>query len=375
MGIFNSNYFSATATESYDLPVVEGAQYDVDNGGAANIAMESYDDMLEVVKAIHKADILELTEASETVMESAIGDIFRKIIDGIKAFFAKVATFFKNLYEKYVVMKKSNKSFADKFKELINGELGDHVKKVTFQGYDYDVLEDGGDKKSMTIVKISEDLNKNIDDMCSEMKTLIGKIVDEKVSQHQSDIDAYKNPNSGVQKALDKSYTPAQFSNASHWRETIKKAEDAVYAVSGIDLKDVSAEDMYKMFRKDATQKTSITWDKAELLKQLETLAELDMKEAKKAESSISKSMDKIIKVVKDCENEYKKGEGPAKSMSVFIAQTSQKSCVNAKSKVLTMCSVYRSCISDYANQIKTATVKAVAEARAAKKDADKSKK
>ena len=110
MGIFNSNFFSDT---TYDVPVAEGLQYDPDFGGAANIAMETYEDMLSVVKAIHVADMIELREGTESViLEGAIGDIFKKIVDGIKNFFSKIAAFFKGLYEKLVIMKKSKKEVA-----------------------------------------------------------------------------------------------------------------------------------------------------------------------------------------------------------------------------------------------------------------------
>lgn len=368
MGIFNSNFFSDT---TYDVPVAEGLQYDPDFGGAANIAMETYEDMLSVVKAIHVADMIELREGTESViLEGAIGDIFKKIVDGIKNFFSKIAAFFKGLYEKLVLMKKSNKDFATKYKTIIDGELGNYIGTVTVQGYNYDqITEKDGDGAAMEIAKISERFNDGIDILCTTIKDSLNDL-NAKVAKNMT--DPYNKASDDDKKRMAKP-SGALMGYATE----VKKAEDAIWTnVAGVIAKTDTAEVFYKKYRGGAESKTSITYNKASLVKALDLLAVLDMKALKNAEKSLTKNMDKIIKTVQDCEKEYKKSDiPPVKNTSVALANKAYNAATQAKSKVLTLCSVYRSCIVDAANQIKTATIKAVSEARDAKKSADKNKK
>lgn len=380
MGIFNSEYFS-TVTESLEeeLPVVEGVQYDYEVGGAANIAMESYEDQLEIVKAIHRADMLELREASETVLEASIKEVFSKIIGVIKGFFGKIADFFKKLHTSYLTMVKTNKSFAKKYTKYIEKNKG-KLDNFSIQGYDYSVFNDGGQKEEDSIVKISDDVNKNLESLTTAIKGALDKFSSNQYNEdRQKNYDAASDDNKG---AIDGTYSKGNISNAdkdtelSKIRDSIDNAADIVFTsikgVQGLEnLKDMTAEAWYKKYRNNATEKKAIPMDATKLIAELKGLETLGAHGAKKAEASLNKSMDKILKCINECEKEYNKAaSGPARTISVMAAQSAQKSCINAKSKILTMCSVYRSCVADFANQTKSATLKAVSIIRANKKAA-----
>lgn len=352
MAFFNNDIFTS------NIPVAEGLQYDVDFGGAANIAMEAYADQLEVVKAIHAADMAELrckargvTESYEfeSVMEASVGEIFTKIKDNIKAFFAKVTKFFRSFYEKFFALNKSNKSFVEKYKPIVE-ELNDdkdfpasftventykYMNYATASKYATTVAENASkalEELSNAVNKAIEGLNKNSNAENANTS---------KIDQLGDAIDA-----------LASSITSKIF--------------EGLPVNSNSNDTGSSTEALYSLYRGGA-DKTSVTYNYSMLISELDAIEEIDVKSMKKTENATTKDYNKILKTIDSAEKTYKaldENSNKQKAVCVSAANTLSSSVTKSKSTVLTSMSVLRTVIGEMCNRTKNATIKAIAMGR-----------
>lgn len=357
MAFFNNENFLTPCT----IPAVEGAQYDPDNGGAANIAMEAYEDQLNVVKAIHAADMAELAckhqckgmtesyvaEQIEAVQEKSIKDIFETIKDALKKFFGKIVTFFKKLYEKFFVYTKSNKSFAEKYKYVIeNIEISGLNVKV--QGYKYE-----------NIKTIAAYIERGVDGVEKELKVL-GDSMSDNLSKLAKDDD----PKRGnyAQEDLRLSMLKNHFGMAS---------------LTDSDLSNSSLSSLLiKKLRGSDDAKGEITYTQSELAAEIETLRGIDVATIKKIEAKMTKEFNKILSNIDKAEKTYVAlpADNSKKSNAVEITRNYHKSVVALKSTCLTAVSAYKTVATEYSNQIKSATMSMITAYKEAKKAANKKK-
>jgi hypothetical protein len=364
MAFFNNENFLTPCT----IPAVEGAQYDPDNGGAANIAMEAYEDQLAIVKAIHAADMAELAckhqyrgmtesyvaEQIQVVQEKSVKEIFETIKDAIKTFFGKIVTFFKKLYEKFIMLTKSNKSFAEKYTKVLNNL--DSGVKVTVTGYDYDGID-----------KITSTIEKGVDAAEAKLKELATGI-----DSALNDLSNDKTPN-------ENNYT---FDSSYIATEILRDCFDA--DVDEDALKSTSIQTILITSLRyggspgsDGMKKTEITYGKEAVIFELEHLAKLDVSKLKKIESKMTKEFNAIIKTIDKAEKTYAKlpADNANKGVCVNIARNYNKGVTSVKSTCLAAVSAYRTVAGEYANQIKRATLDLVSKAKEAKKNANKNNK
>lgn len=382
MSFFNNeDIFTATET----IPAIEGLQYDVDFGGAANIAMESYEDQLNIVRAIHAADIAELrckykirsvqesygdvdeAEAElQSVQEASVKEIFNAIKDAIKKLFGKIATFFKSLYDNFFVLNKSNKSFAEKYEPIIT-DLAGHIKEFNVLGYPYDttvpkfanailnMCANGIEKTEEKLKRINEDTNKSIEawnekankpDEEQKMPT------DDDKKRQEEDIDKIKEDLLHSIGATNQSFTDT-------------KASFTLRAYGALRGNTKNGD------------KVMVKYTADKLITELKALGQIDLSVLKKIEGTMNKGFDKIIATINKAEKTYAKLPDSHKGRAALIAEANalSKKVGNVKSVNLSFISVVRSCAADFSNQVKTATVKAIAMGRDAKKSAEKKSK
>lgn len=366
MAFFNNENF-LTCT----IPAVEGDQYDPDNGGAANITMEAYEDMLNVVKAIHAADIAELgckhqyqgmtesyvAEQIQVVQEKSVKEIFETIKDGIKKFFGKIATFFKKLYEKFFAFSKSNKSFAEKYLSVLKNMK--HDAKVKIQGYNY----------TNDLAKITALVEKGVSGVEDSLLKPMANSVSDSLDRLKKD----ENPDSKYY-----GYATAQGSDDIDTQETsniLSRYFGLVIEPSDISNSSVSTAIIRGM--RGGVEKTSeITYNKDNLTSELETLAKLDLSVLKKIESKMTSEFNKILKVVDKAEKTYVSlpADNKNKPECVKIVRMYNRNVTAYKSICLSAVSAFRTVASEYSNQIKRATVDLVGEHKRIKKEAEKNK-
>lgn len=363
MAFFNNDTFTSA------IPTIEGAQYDVDFGGAANIAMEAYADQLEIVKAIHAADMAELrckaqyggacesydaAAELDRVMEASGGNIFERIRDLIKNFFAKVGKFFKGLYQRFFQMNMSNKNFSEKYKSVVEELEKDFPSswKVT-NTYPY-----------LEYSKIAE-YCETIGEVASKAMDNIRTSVDEKLA----DLDKYSDEN-----AEDMSrYKDGDLSGliAVQYEALFKAAGLNAFGGAG----DSTTEKMYAYVRNGS--KGDISYNVSMLKKELEALGKFDVKAIKKAEDKTSKDFNAILKTINNAEKTYKAmpNDNKNKQYCVKYANNLSSAVTKTKSFVLTFMSVVRTTTNDMAQRTKTATIIGIDEARKAKKNREKREK
>lgn len=194
MSIFGKGYNNYTVT----APVYEG--YGVDVNGDILAITESFDDQLEIVKALHAIDMEELAMRSdvrqlresgadlyaieerqhqyEAVTEGMVKNAYQKIKEffsklwgKIKAFFASVVRYFDGLF-------KSSQDFAKKYEQ--------QLKKLDLHGFKYKMHK----YTNLGIVKKLTDQTAQIEGVFAELKAVDES--EEKIKELQEGIDALR---------------------------------------------------------------------------------------------------------------------------------------------------------------------------------------
>jgi hypothetical protein len=368
MAFFNNEM---TAVNIPDIPVEEAAKYDVDLGGVSNIIMESYEDQLEIVKAMHAADMAELRVRSvyestdsvddedledelEKVQEASVGEIFEKIKDAVKKFFAKIKAFFKNIYEKLFVFSKSNKSFAEKYTKVVD-DLDVNVS-VSFNGYtfkDPDKLMDLTTKVAEAAAKIVESADK---------KTT--EVID-KFNNYSDDENASSN---GVTRAK----LLSDISNDFDTKVMILNSLNI--SSSNVDDSTTISTHIYNMYRGES--KSSISYNKAKVLADLDILKDIDVKPIKKSENTLEKDFNKILSTISKAEKSYRSASDKTiANHLVDVTRIYNSKVTRAKSTTLTTISTLRTILTEFATQTKSATITYLDKAREVNKEKKKREK
>ena len=358
MAFFNNDAFTSVA----GVPTIEGLQYDVDFNGANNIIRESYEDQLEVVRAIHAADIAELgcihegydegSSRYEQVMEGVVGDIFEKIKDGLKKFFGKIGAFFKSIYEKFILANKSNKAFSSKYVSILNS-LDEYIRSVSVEGFDYKPVKEIVE----TADKGAEAAKDYVDKVRERTEKVISSMDSAKDGETYSSTDSYLQPLENM-----------------HMRDAFRAV------VGGSMPKDASPADISALIRTtlrkgtpnsaETLTKSTITYSKDEIVKNIEELANIDIKKFKKCEATTTKDFNKILGTVESAKKRYlaMSSESKAKAGIVRCVNNLYKNVTSTKGVVISIIGAIRNALSDLSRQIRTATLKAVEKAREVKK-------
>lgn len=135
MSIF-SNKMNPVIEE--DEIVLHESGYDVTLGGSYDVFMESCDDDLAVIEAMHAYDMAELEAIKESgvdtpvtpVMEASMKEVWEKIKTFFKNLYARVMTFFKNAIDFVSSIVMSGSAFAKKYEERLKGA------KFEIKGYE-----------------------------------------------------------------------------------------------------------------------------------------------------------------------------------------------------------------------------------------------
>lgn len=145
MSIFGKGYNNSTVT----APVYEG--YGVDVNGDILAITESFDDQLEIVKALHAIDMEELAMRSdvrqlresgadlssieerqqqyEAVTEGMVKNAYQKIKEFFSKLWGKIRAFFASVVRYFDSLFKSSKEFATRYER--------DLKKLDLQGFKY----------------------------------------------------------------------------------------------------------------------------------------------------------------------------------------------------------------------------------------------
>lgn len=377
-------FFNNDSLFGYSGGVACAEGYDVDFGGYARIVEESCMDQLEIVKAMHSVDMQELNaaykvrsireaagdeddadgvddaiEEFETAKEATIKEIFEKIKEGLKKFFSKLFGWIKSIWDKLVTFKKANKSFAETYRPVVE-EYAEYITKpVEYTGFEYNI---------------------------SALDSVMGKMDDDHIDGQKKYLKATSDYVNGFDTCISlakenkfKEATDAMNELAAKYNEetgAIEKGIDNGILVDGVDSND----DIKKAFR---GVQTTVKYSAADIIKNLDVLEKLDMKQIKKYEAECKKAYTDAEASVKAAEAKYKKvpmsldktESAPAfnkiRNNCIGAASTISKSITAIRKRSMRVVSVYRECVIDYSNQIKHVTIKAIAEGKAAKKAAD----
>lgn len=340
------------------LPVIEGDQYYPDNGGVATIVAEAHADHLEIIKAIHAADMAELRATTEgydsydleRLQEASGENIFTKIKNAIKKFFGKIGAFFKGIYEKIFVYNKNNKSFyntyASKVKDVAAGTT------VTVNGFEYTHID-------------------RYAEICGSVADKSGAITAGLSKRVESFIDKAKTDYDNASNATDeKPYDANAVDYGKGVSSDVIKSGiiRSLLGVTNFDEKATISDVVNGMMRTDQTRK-SIKYDAQTVLSELKIISEIDVGKIKSAEKKTTKDFGKIMNTVSKAEKKYNSlpSDNKAKSSIVAACNKLSKDVVTIKSAVLTIISALISVVVDYSSQVKSATTKLLAEAKKAK--------
>ena len=347
MAFFNNDLYNVNVD---GVACAEG--YDVDFGGLSRIVEETAADQLEIVKAMHKVDMMEigaaykvrsLRESSaddadieeiddelETAKEAALKDIFATIKEKIKAFFSKVFGFIKDLFDKLVTFKKSNKAFALKYRPVID-EYSDYIGTVEYKGYDYKVA----------------DISATYEDMSSKSEQLEAHLDKQFVAILAGLRDVVRDG--------------GQTNAAGIVRDRINDLNE----MNESPLMKVTPEMVSKGFSGEIT---SMKYNADAISKQLEILQDLDIKQLKKMEAKAKKTYANAEKKVKEIEAEFKKttnfNTDTAKNICISAAQKTSSCITKLGTWDLKIIAAYRTVVVNYSNQIKHVTIKAISQAK-----------
>lgn len=376
-------FFNNDSLFGYSGGVACAEGYDVDFGGYARIVEESCMDQLEIVKAMHSVDMQELNaaykvrairesagdeddvddaiEEFETAKEGVIKDAFNKIKEALKKFFSKVFGWIKSIWDKLVTFKKSNKSFAETYRPVVE-EYEDYIKSVEYTGFDYDLAKLDATMKAMS------------DDMLEIEKKLLKNNI-EYVNGFDKVIDSAK------ANKFKEAATLSKDAKEEHKKKTDEYETERKNIMKDIDPDNNGmSKDSKEFFRGSrGTQKYSAS----DIVKSLDVLETLDLKQIKKFESESKKAFADAESTIKAAEAKYKKVPvSDAKGVQGNAFNSIRNECIKAANETLSQTTtlrknqmraitVYRECVIDFSNQIKHVTIKAIAEGKAAKKKAD----
>lgn len=192
MSIFGKGYNNSTVT----APVYEG--YGVDVNGDILAIIESFDDQLEIVKALHAIDMEELAMRSdvrqlresgadlyaievrqqqyEAVTEAMVKNAYQKIKEFFSKLWGKIRAFFESVVRYFNSLFKSSKEFATRYER--------DLKKLDLNGFKYKMHTyinlDGVDKKVT-------DRKAKIEEVFAKLKEVDGS--EEKIKELQEKID------------------------------------------------------------------------------------------------------------------------------------------------------------------------------------------
>lgn len=358
MAFFDNSYSS-----EYAYGTVATEAYDADFGGLDNILAECYEDELSVIKSIHAIDMAEIgarkrgvTESAELAiaMEGAIGDFFSNIKDKLKKFFAKIGAWFKSIFEKMFVFSKSNKSFAETYKKQLE-VVSSYVKSVKYTGYawKHDQMTDGNMSKMNASIA---DIEKFSEGVVSDVELSIERKRENKEYSRERDDEtqALMNKVHGIVKKY--------YSEGENTPGGVRAAVINSY--------------------RQGDSKSEQTYDVATITKALNTLATIDEKPFKKAHSIVSKNFDKAIKVIERAEKVAQAAEIASDDKDAAAKKTGLVNDIRELNKVVTqnkqtalnIVSAEKTVATEYAAEIKSVTIKAIAEGKAKKKEANKKK-
>jgi hypothetical protein len=160
--------FGRQSSSSYTVTAADG--YGCDHMGSAFIAIEAFDDQLEIIKAIHAMDSVEIQakkevrvmqesfadrydisnkmDKYEALYENFITDAWDKIVAFVKKVWEKVKAFFKSLVRVFDSLWLSGKEFAKKYKDKITAlHNSGALKDYKINTYVYTIDKEGVDPK------------------------------------------------------------------------------------------------------------------------------------------------------------------------------------------------------------------------------------
>lgn len=144
MAIFTTNAISNDVNmyTGTVLPTMEASD---------EIVYEASENMYKIQAGLYISDIMieqAVTEGyggGEALMEGAVKDFFKKILDTLKKFWAKVKAWFKSVIEHIQVYFMNGKKFIEKYKDALNKK---EAKNFTYSAHKYDIdkMESTADK-------------------------------------------------------------------------------------------------------------------------------------------------------------------------------------------------------------------------------------
>ena len=318
MSIFGKGYNNFTVT----APVYEG--YGVDVNGDILAITESFDDQLEIVKALHAIDMEELAMRSdvrqlresgadlyaievrqqqyEAVTESMVKNAYQKIKEffsklwgKIKAFFESVARYFNSLF-------KSSKEFATRYEP--------ELKELDLSGFKYKMHEytnlDDVDKKVT-------DRKAKIEEVFAKLKAVDGS--EEKIEELKKKIDDLRENKD---------------ENAAKMRGEYVKKE-------GMRLtQEEYAEVLYAYFRNGATSDDDMEEQPVEIEHILTVLK--DTKAKKEVEDFAKKNNEEFSRIIREIsEIERKLATAKEKDGSYTVSHSDNEASVPAKASSLAL--------------------------------------
>ena len=180
MSIFNNTMIDNTDGFVSEIVACDG--YDVTLGGHYDAIMESFDDDLAVIEAMHAFDMAELEAMKESgtktvatpVMEASLKEIWAKIKEFFVNLGKRIMAFFNSVadYVSSIVM--SGATFVKKYKT----RLDDAKTGFTFEKYDYSINStfNTGKSEMKSVNKISIDAINKIKDIKIDDENILAKL-------------------------------------------------------------------------------------------------------------------------------------------------------------------------------------------------------
>lgn len=312
-----------------DLPVIEGG-YGAEVNGNVDACVESFDDQLAVIEAMHALDMAEIRLGSkiqamreanedpeeieeaekelEEVTEGALKNIWEKIKAAFKKLWAKIREFFASVVRFFDGLFMSGKDFVTKYKSQLN-----KVQKVEVEMFEYTTDIDSNDPADIeSAIKgfgAGKDLLDSLrssatEDTADTLKDMIGMLDDAK----EEYLDKVRGEMCGASKITSEDFADELF---KHFR-------------NGKDYKET----------KDFNVAAMVAW-----LQNNKTLSDI-----KKAQSTSDKSFSNLIKTIESAERAANKADDK-------VSQVYANGC----SKLTTLVSSIQSIFNTYLNAWKRA--------------------
>ena len=328
--------FNTTSREeTFELPVVEG--YGCEVNGNVDACIESFDDQLAVIEAMHALDIAEIEygrkinalresgadeeeikeveDEEEAVTEASIKEIFARIKEAILKLWAKIKEFFKTALMYFNSLILSGKDFVKKYKKQIEG-----CKPFLYERYTYTVDSHTSPKKVLGNMKWA--------------KEKVGKM--------------------GA-KQLDEFIDQIGDENADKCRAFFLKK-------SGEVSSDEFAKELFKEFRNGKDYKEEVMTGPAEYIKWLESESSSTTKVIDEFKSDLDKLFNEKLNDIKTAENEQNKSDKEinqkrAKALSKVHSALAQYQSVSGQ-----YINAWKNAVKEYDSTAKSICVRAIAE-------------